>query len=123
MDTVATKLKETGHLVGVQSKALVTRTTGAGKDLLNETREAGEDFVAFVMHEAEQWRRYVGRELTLIAFERRLLEVVDVSLCALDEQVKSRLAKLNKKRAPKRSRTRQSTPRTRAPRAASVLAA
>lgn len=123
METVTTKLKETRRHVTTQGELMLTKATDAGWSFLEETRGAGQDFLAFVGTEAKRWRRFVSQRttelqsdvrnvLSLPAIERRVLVRVDGTLRAVDKRVRDRLAKITKKKAaPKRSRARKAAPR------------
>ena len=108
METVATRLQETGHQIVKQSDAFVVRTRDAGATFFGETREAGTQLFGAVRAEAKRWRRFATQRATAIqsgvrnglslpAVERALLSQVDGTLQALDALVRARLAALEPK--------------------------
>jgi hypothetical protein len=116
VETVTSKLQETGHQLVKQGDAFITRTREAGEAFITETRDAGLEFVGFVQLEAKKWRRFVtlratriqadAREtLSIPGAERQLLTRVDGTLKTIDQRVRTRLTALEKAkggRAPRR---------------------
>ncbi len=115
METVASKLQETGQHIVKQHHAFVTRTRDAGAAFLDETRQAGEQLIGAVRTEAKRWRRFatqraakvqgdVRSALSIPAMERTVLLQVDGTLRALETRVRARLARLERAPAPKAAR-------------------
>jgi uncharacterized membrane protein len=115
VETVASRLQETGHQIVKQGDVFVTRTRDAGVAFLGETRDAGRQIVVTARTEAKRWRRFATQRasqlqgdvrsmLSLPAVERALLSQVDETLRALDARVRARLAHLERKPAPKTAR-------------------
>ncbi len=116
METVASKLQETGQQLVKQGDTFISRTRDAGEAFLTETRDAGRDFVGFLQLEAKRWRRFVtlratkiqaeAREtLSIPGAERQLLSRVDGTLKTIDSKVRTRLTALEKgkgRTAPRR---------------------
>jgi hypothetical protein len=111
VDTVATKLQETGQHIAKQRNAFVTRTRQAGTAFVGETRDASLELFGAFRTEAKRWRRFATQRaarvqsdvravLSLPAVERALLAQVDETLRALDARVRSRLAQLERKPEP-----------------------
>ncbi len=105
METVATRIHETGLQLARQRDAFLMRTREAGAAFLGETRDAGRQLVGAVQTEAKRWRRFATQRtaqlrsgaqaaLSLPAFERSLLSQVDGTLRTLDARVRARLAQL-----------------------------
>jgi hypothetical protein len=114
VETVATRLQETGHQIVKQGDAFVVRTRNAGVTFLDETREAGSQLVA-VKAEAKRWRRFATQRATAVqsglrngvslpAVERAVLAQVDGTLQAIDARIRARLAQLERKPSGKRSK-------------------
>lgn len=110
METVASRLQDTGHQIVKQGDAFVARTRHAGVAFLGETREASLQLFGAVRTEAKRWRRFATQRathlqsglrstLTLPAVERVVLTQVDGTLKALDALVRARLAELERKPA------------------------
>jgi hypothetical protein len=108
VETVTTRLQETGHQIVKQGDAFVARTRDAGVTFLDETREAGTQLFGAVRSEAKRWRRFATQRatalqsglrngLSLPAVERAVLAQVDGTLQALDARVRARLAELERK--------------------------
>lgn len=137
METVASRLQETGQHIAKQGDAFVARTKGAGAAFLGETREAGGLLAVAVRTEAKRWRRFATQRATALqgqlggtvrvawslpAVERALLTQVDETLRAIDARVRARLsriaqleagkppAKLPKKSGTGKSRARKAKP-------------
>jgi hypothetical protein len=116
VETVASKLQETGQQLAKQGEVFITRTRDAGEAFLTETRDAGLELISFVQLEAKRWRRFVtlraarlqagAREtLSIPGAERQLLVRVDGTLRTIDQRVRTRLTALEKAkggRAPHR---------------------
>jgi hypothetical protein len=116
VETVASKLQETGQQLVKQGDTFITGTREAGEAFLGETRDASLEFVGFIQLEAKRWRRFVtlratrfqagAREtLSIPGAERQLLVRVDGTLKTIDQRVLTRLTALEKAkggRAPRR---------------------
>jgi hypothetical protein len=126
MDTVATRIHESGLQLARQRDAFLTRTREAGEAFVGETRDAGRQLVGAVQSEAKRWRRFATQRtaqlrgeaqaaLSLPAFERTLLSQVDGSLRALDARVRARLAQLEEKprKSQRKADSRKSATRAR----------
>jgi hypothetical protein len=110
MESVATRLQETGHQIIKQGDAFVVRTRDAGIAFFGETREAGTQLFGAVQLEAKRWRKFATQRtvsfkdlrigFSVPAVERALLTQVDGTLRALDSRVRSRLAQLDRKGSP-----------------------
>jgi hypothetical protein len=112
METVATRLQESGQHFVKQGDAFVGRTRDASIAFIGETRDAGLQLIVAVRSEAKRWRRFatqratalqtgVRSSLSIPAVERALLTQVDATLRAIDARVRSRLASLDHKPAKK----------------------
>jgi hypothetical protein len=121
VETVASKLQETGQHISKQRDAFITRTRDASTAFFGETRDAGLQLIGAVRTEAKRWRRYatqraakvqsgVRAALSLPAVERALLTQVDETLRALDTRVRNRLSQLEPKEAPETPRKAAATP-------------
>ena len=66
METVTTRLQETGHQIVKQGDAFVARTRDAGVTFLDETREAGTQLIGAVRIEAKRWRRFATQRATAL---------------------------------------------------------
>jgi len=138
VETVASRLQETGQHFVKQGDAFVARTKDASVAFLGETRDAGLVLVGTVRTEAKRWRRFATQRATVLqgqvqgtvrtalslpAVERALLTQVDEALRAIDARVRARLAQIPQLEArktpaklPKKSshgkaaRTRKSKP-------------
>ena len=108
METMATRLQETGHQIVKQGDTFVSRTREAGAAFLGETRDAGSQLFGAVKSEAKRWRRFATQRasvlqsglrngLSLPAVERVVLTQVDATLQAIDSAVRARLAVLDRK--------------------------
>ena len=108
METVTTRLQETGHQIVKQGDAFVARTRDAGVTFLDETREAGTQLIGAVRIEAKRWRRFATQRATALqsglrngmslpAVERAVLSQVDGTLQAIEARVRARLAELERK--------------------------
>lgn len=112
MDTVATRLQETGHHFAKTGDAFVTRTRDAGVAFVGETRDAGRHLLSAIEAEAKRWKRYAATRgaqlrtdarttLSITSAEKALLTQVDRTLRAIDARVRARLAQLERKPASK----------------------
>jgi hypothetical protein len=115
VDTVASRLQETGQHIAKQHQAFLARTREAGAAFFGETRQASVQLIGAVRTEARRWRRFatqraakvqtdVRSALSVPSMERALLTQVDGTLRALDERVRARLARLERTPAPKPAR-------------------
>jgi hypothetical protein len=126
VESVTTRLQETGHQIVKQGDAFVARTRDAGFTFLDETREASSQLFGAVKTEAKRWRRFATQRatalqsgfrngLSLPAVERAVLAQVDGTLQAIDARVRARLAELERKptgRSAKKSAHGKATPRS-----------
>jgi hypothetical protein len=112
VDTVTTRLQETGHHFAKQGDAFVTRTRDAGVAFVGEARDAGRHLVGAIEAEAKRWRRYATARgaqlrtgakaaLSISSAEKALLTQVDKTLRAIDARIRARLAQLDRKPAGK----------------------
>lgn len=112
MDTVGTRLQETGQQFAKQGDAFVSRTRDAGVAFVGETRDAGRHLLGAVEAEAKRWRRYAAvrgaqlrtdarSALSIAAAEKALLTQIDRTLRAIDARVRARLSHLERKPAGK----------------------
>jgi uncharacterized membrane protein len=126
MDTVATRIHESGLQLARQRDAFLTRTLAAGEAFVGETRDAGRQLVVAMQSEAKRWRRFANQRaaqlrtgaqgaLSMPAFERTVLSQVDGTLRALDAKVRARLAEIENK--PRKSAQRKTESRKPASRA------
>jgi hypothetical protein len=110
VDTVTTRLQETGQHFAKQGDAFVARTRDAGVAFVGEARDAGRHLIGAVETEAKRWRRYASMRgtqlrtdaktiLSIASAEKALLTTVDRTLRAIDARVRSRLAQLERKPA------------------------
>jgi hypothetical protein len=108
VESVASKIQETGQHVAKKSDALITRTREAGETFFGEVRDAGRELVVFVRGEAKGWRRFLTQRSSLIesearelfapkALERQVLTQVDSALRSIDAKVRERLLALEKR--------------------------
>ena len=115
MDTVATRLQETGQHFAKQGDAFVTRTRDAGVAFFGEARDAGRHLIGAVEAEAKRWRRYVAMRgaqlrteaktaLSVASAEKAVLSQVDRTLRTIDARVRARLAQLERKPAAGKAR-------------------
>ncbi len=111
METIATRLQESGLQLARQHNAFLARTREAGETFVGETREAGRQLVSAVQGEARRWRRFATHRsaqlrgdaraaLSLPALERSVLAHVDQTLRQLDSRIRARLAELEKPAKP-----------------------
>lgn len=114
MDTVTTRLQETGQNFARQGDAFVTRTRDAGFAFFGETRDAGRHLLGAVEAEARRWKRYAAvrsaqlrtearTALSIASAEKAILSQVDRTLRAIDTRVRARLARLERKPAEGKS--------------------
>jgi hypothetical protein len=112
VDTVATRLQETGQHFAKTGDAFVARTRDAGVAFVGETRDAGRHVLGAIEAEAKRWRRYAtlrGAQLrtnartviSIASAEKALLTQIDRTLRAMDARVRARLAQLERKPAGK----------------------
>jgi hypothetical protein len=109
VETVASRLQESGQHFVKQGDAFVARTRDASVTFLGETKQAGGLLVTAVRSEAKRWRRFATQRatalqgqfqgtvrvaLSLPAVERALLTQVDGTLRAIDSRVRARLTRL-----------------------------
>jgi hypothetical protein len=110
VDSVVSKIQETGHHVVKKSDLVLTRTRDAGVAFFGEVRNAGRELAVLVRVEAKGWRRFLTQRsgklkveaksvFTPKTFERELLTRVDGTLRSLDAKVRERLAALEKRGA------------------------
>ncbi|HEY1691225.1 MAG TPA: hypothetical protein VGG39_03645 [Polyangiaceae bacterium] len=110
METIGTRLQESGHQFVKQGDAFVVRTRDAGVAFLGETRNAGIQLFGAVRLEARRWRKFATQRatraqatlrtgLSLPTVERVVLTQVDGTLKAIDAVVRARLAELERKPA------------------------
>ena len=115
MDSVASKIQETGHHAAKRTDAIFSRTREAGEALLDEVRGVGDEVVAFVRAETKGWKRFFSQRATQIqtetrsllsvpALEKRVLTQVDATLRTIDAKVRARLTELEKP-APRKATT------------------
>ena len=121
MESVVSKIQETGQHTAKKTDALFARTRDAGEAFFDEVKGAGRDLVVFVRTEAKGWRRFLTHAtsqlqgeakaiLSVPAVERRLLAQVDGALRTLDAKVRARLLSLEKgKRATRRAPPKRKT--------------
>lgn len=131
MDTVATRIHETGLQLARHRDTFLMRTHHAGAAFMRETRDAGRQLATAVQAEAKRWKRFATQRsgqlrseaqavLSLPGFERTLLTQVDGTLRAIDARVRARLAefdeeprKVPRARAHARKASRKPATRTR----------
>jgi hypothetical protein len=110
VDSVVSKLQETGQHVAKKSDLLFARTRGAGEAFFGEVRNAGREIVVLVRNEAKGWRRFLTQSRSRLrieakavftpkTLERELLSRVDGTLRSLDAKVRQRLGALEKRPA------------------------
>jgi hypothetical protein len=115
VETVATRLQETGQHFAKQGDAFVARTRDAGVAFIGEARDAGRHLIGAVEAEAKRWRRYATARgaqlrteaksaLSVASAEKALLTQVDRTLRAIDARVRARLSQLERKPAAAKSR-------------------
>jgi hypothetical protein len=108
VESVASKIQETGHHVAKKGDALISRTREAGEAFFGEVRDAGRELVVFVKGEAKGWRRFLTQRTSLFehdardlfapkALERQILTQVDGALRTIDAKVRERLVALEKR--------------------------
>jgi hypothetical protein len=111
VETVATRLQETGNQIVKQGDAFVSRTRDASVIFLGETKDAGLQLLGAVRTEAKRWRKFATQRATQIqtglrdnfglpAVERAVLSQVDGTLKAIDALVRARLDELERKPKP-----------------------
>jgi hypothetical protein len=121
VESVVSKLQETGQHVAKKSDLLFTRARDAGEAFIGEVRTAGREMVVLVRTEAKGWKRFFSQQtsrlqteakaaLTPKSFERELLSRVDGTLRSLDAKVRARLGTLEKR--PGKSVRRKATGKT-----------
>lgn len=125
MDTVTTRIQETGQLIAKQGSGFFARTKDASQAFVSETQDAGRQLAGAVQAEAKRWRRYAvlrtaqlrgeARDaFSLPAVERSVLTKVDQTLRVVGARVRARLAELDKPAKGSRKRaSRKSAPRAR----------
>jgi len=110
VESVVSKLQETGQHVAKKSDLLFSRTLDAGEAFFGEVRNAGREIVVLVRTEAKGWRRFLTQSRTRLrieakavftpkTLERELLSRVDGTLRSLDAKVRQRLGTLEKRPA------------------------
>jgi hypothetical protein len=115
VDTVTTRLHETGQHFAKQGDAFVSRTRDAGVAFFGEARDAGRHLIGAVEAEAKRWRRYASMRgsqlrteaktaLSVASAEKALLTQVDRTLRAIDARIRARLAQLDRKPAGGKAR-------------------
>jgi hypothetical protein len=129
VESVVSKIQETGHHVVKKSDLVLTRTRDAGFAFFGEVRNAGRELAVLVRVEAKGWKRFLTQRsgklkveaksvFTPKTFERELLTRVDGTLRSLDAKVRERLAALEKRGA--RSGARKANGKARPRRAAAT---
>jgi hypothetical protein len=114
VETVATRLQESGQHFVKQGDAFVVKTRDASVAFIGETRDAGLLLIGAVRTEAKKWRRFATQRATALqngvraglsipAVERALLTQVDATLRAIDTRVRSRLASLDNTKPAKKT--------------------
>ena len=58
MDSVTSKIQETGQHAAKRTDAIFTRTREAGEALIDEVRGVGDEVAAFVSAETKGWKRF-----------------------------------------------------------------
>ncbi len=127
MDSVVSKIQETGQNTVKKADAVVARTLEAGETFLGELSGVRRDIGLFVRGEAKTWRRFFVQRATQLrteaktflaapAVERRVLAQVDGALRAIDGKVRARLTALEPraKRAVRRATPRKPVRRVKA---------
>jgi hypothetical protein len=108
VDSIVSKIHETGNHVVKKSDLVLSRTREAGLAFFGEVRDAGRELAMLVRVEAKGWRRFLTQRsvrlkveaksvLTPKTFERELLTRVDGTLRSLDAKVRERIAVLEKR--------------------------
>jgi hypothetical protein len=108
VDSVVSKLQETGQHVAKKSDLLFARTREAGKTFIGEVRDAGRELAVLVRTEARGWKRFLGNRSTRLrgdasaifatrTLERELLSRVDGTLRSLDARVRERILLLERR--------------------------
>ena len=108
VESVVSKLQETGQHVAKKSDLLLSRTRDAGGAFLGEVRNAGREIVVLVKTEAKGWRRFLTQRRSRLridakaaftpkTLERELLTRVDGTLRSIDARVRARLGALEKR--------------------------
>ncbi len=115
MESVVSKIQETGQHAAKKTDVLFARTRDAGEAFFDEVIGAGRDLVVFVRSEAKGWRRFLTQRtsllqsearvvLTVPSIEREILTRVDGTLRTIDAKVRARLQELDKVSAKKAAR-------------------
>ena len=101
MQPIESMLRRTSHRVTRQRELFALRARKAGTTFTTETRHASRELVTAVRDEAGAWGKYVREGTSVVTnaiapktIERTLLVRVDFALKALEERVRSRIAKL-----------------------------
>jgi hypothetical protein len=122
VETISTRLQESGNQFVKQGDAFVVRTRDASLAFFGETRDAGLQLFGAVRLEAKRWRKYATQRatslqtgirngLSLPAVERAVLTQVDGTLKAIDAVVRARLAELERKPAAPKSSKKTAAPK------------
>jgi hypothetical protein len=120
VESVVSKLQETGQHVAKKSDLLFSRTRDAGGAFIGEVRHAGREIVGLVRTEAKGWRRFLAQQtsrfqvetkavFTPKTLERELLSRIDGTLRSLDQKVRERLGALEKRPTKKPARRKART--------------
>jgi hypothetical protein len=107
VESVVSKIQETGQHAAKKTDLLFARTRDAGEAFVDEVLGAGRDLLVFVRTEAKGWKRFLTQRssllqsearvvLTVPALERELLTRVDGTLRTIDAKVRARLQELEK---------------------------
>lgn len=126
MESVVSKIQETGQHAAKKTDALFGRTRDAGAAFVDEVAGAGRDLVAFVRSEGKGWKRFLSTRttqlqsevrdlLTVPAIEREVLTRVDGTLRAIDAKIRARLVELDKHEQKPAARRRGATNGKRTP--------
>ena len=129
MESLVSKLQETGQHAAKKTDVLFGRTRNAGAAFVDEVIGAGRDLATFVRVEGKGWKRFLTARaasiqsearglFTVPAIEREVLTRVDGTLRAIDAKVRSRLLELQKrdeKPAPRRRAASNGTNGKKAP--------
>jgi hypothetical protein len=118
VESVVSKLQETGQHVAKKRDLLLSRTREAGEAFIGEVRNAGREIVVLVRTEAKGWRRFLTQRtsqfqveakavFTPVTLERELLSRVDGTLRSLDAKVRERLGALEKRPPTKPARRKR----------------
>jgi hypothetical protein len=109
VESVASKIQETGQHVAKKGDALLARTREAGEAFVGEVRDAGRELVGLFRGEAKGWRRFLTQRTTVLesdvrglfapsAIERQILAQVDGALKTIGAKVRARMSELDKPR-------------------------